>query len=133
MVDIAKYFKGSAPATHITFRTPDGIKLLELTDWAQDELNYKSGTASLEHDRRLNDPKFYTVGATFASPDDEHYYGLGQNHEGFLDHRGHPVHCWADYTCSGCSQLLRAVSGDQQGLWALVGQPLEDHDRAGLQ
>jgi len=38
------------------------------------------------------------VGATFASPDDEHYYGLGQNHEGFLDHRGHPVRCWADYT-----------------------------------
>ena len=38
------------------------------------------------------------VGATFASPDDEHYYGLGQNQEGFLDHRGHPVRCWADYT-----------------------------------
>jgi alpha-D-xyloside xylohydrolase len=45
----------------------------------------------------FHDPEFYTVGATFASPDDEHYYGLGQNHEGFLDHRGHAVHCWADY------------------------------------
>jgi len=29
--------------------------------------------------------------------DDEHYYGLGQNQEGFLDHRGHPVRCWNDY------------------------------------
>jgi alpha-D-xyloside xylohydrolase len=38
------------------------------------------------------------VGATFASPDDEHYYGLGQNQQGYLDHRGHPVRCWADYT-----------------------------------
>ena len=98
MVDIGKYFNGSAPDTHITFRTPDGTKLLELTGWTQDEPNHKSGTAALEHDRRPNDPPFYTVSATFASPDDEHYYGLGQNQEGFLDHRGHPVHCWADYT-----------------------------------
>jgi len=97
MADIAKYFNGSTPGAHITFRTPDGIKLLELTDWAQDALNHKAGTASLEADRRPTDPQFYTVGATFASPADEHYYGLGQNQEGNLDHRGHPVHCWADY------------------------------------
>ena len=96
--DIANYFNGSTPGAHITFRTPDGIKLLELTDWAQDALNRKAGTASLEADRRPTDPQFYTVGATFASPADEHYYGLGQNQEGNLDHRGHPVHCWADYT-----------------------------------
>jgi alpha-D-xyloside xylohydrolase len=97
MADIAKYFNGSTPGAHMTFRTPDGIKLLELTDWAQDALNHKAGTASLEADRRPTDPQFYTVGATFASPADEHYYGLGQNQEGNLDHRGHPVHCWADY------------------------------------
>jgi hypothetical protein len=98
MADIAKDFNGSTPNTHITIRTPDGRRLLELTGWAQDELNHKSGTASLEHDRRPSDPQFYTVSATFAAPADEHYYGLGQNQEGFLDHRGHPVHCWADYT-----------------------------------
>ncbi len=34
----------------------------------------------------------------FGAPDDEHYYGLGENQEGFLDHRGHPVRCWNDYT-----------------------------------
>jgi len=98
MADIAKYFNGSTPETHITIRTPDGRMLLELTGWAQDELNFKSGTAGLEHDRRPTDPQFYSVSATFNSPADEHYYGLGQNQEGFLDHRGHPVHCWADYT-----------------------------------
>ena len=85
MVDTAKYFNGSTPGTHITIRTPDGRKLLELTGWAQDELNYKSGTAALERDRRPNDPEFYTISATFASPADEHYYGLGQDQEGFLD------------------------------------------------
>ncbi len=111
MADIGKYFNGSTPGAHITFRTSDGTKLLELTGWAQDELNHKSGTAALEHDRRPSDPQFYTVSATFASPADEHYYGLGQNQEGFLDHRGHPVRCWADYTAPAGPSFLRAVPG----------------------
>jgi alpha-D-xyloside xylohydrolase len=97
MVDIGKYFNGSTPGAHITFRTPDGKKLLELTGWSQAVPNHKDATAALANDRRPTDPESYVVGATFASPDDEHYYGLGQNHEGFLDHRGHPVRCWHDY------------------------------------
>jgi alpha-D-xyloside xylohydrolase len=96
--DIAQYFSGSAPGAHITFRTPDGKTLLELTGWSQSVPNYKDGTAALAADRRPTDPPSFVVGATFASPDDEHYYGLGENQEGFLDHRGHPVRCWADYT-----------------------------------
>ena len=68
------------------------------------------------------------MGATFVSPDDEHYYGLGQNHEGFLDHRGHAVRCWADYLATGGSQFLRALPGHKQGLRAAVGQPFKDHD-----
>jgi alpha-D-xyloside xylohydrolase len=101
-IDIGKYFNGSTPGAHITFTTPSGEKLpaeklLELTGWSQAVPNHKDGTAELEHDRRPSDPAFFSVGATFASPDDEHYYGLGQNQQGFLDHRGHPVDCWADY------------------------------------
>ena len=96
-LDIAKYFNGSAPGAHITLRTPEGNTLLELTGWSQSVPNTKDGTADVARDRRPTDPDFYVVGATFRSPGDEHYYGLGQNHEGFLDHRGHPVHCWADY------------------------------------
>jgi alpha-D-xyloside xylohydrolase len=94
---IGKYFSGSTPGAHITFTTPGGARLLELTGWSQAVPNQKDGTAELAHDRRPSDPAFSTVGATFASPDDEHYYGLGQNQQGFLDHRGHPVDCWADY------------------------------------
>ncbi|MGA2535880.1 MAG: TIM-barrel domain-containing protein [Terracidiphilus sp.] len=97
-IDISKYFNGSTPGAHITFRTPQHRNLLEMTGWSQAVPNHKDGTASLAEDRRTTDPEFYTVGATFVSPDDEHYYGLGQNHEGFLDHRGHPVRCWNDYT-----------------------------------
>ena len=69
----------------------------------------------MSDDRRPTDAEFYTVGATFASPDDEHYYGLGQNHEGFLDHRGHAVRCWADYLApaapSFCVPLLVTNKG----------------------
>jgi alpha-D-xyloside xylohydrolase len=99
--DIAKYFNGSAPGAHITLRTPEGKTLLELIGWSQAVPNHKDGTADVARDRRPTDPAFYTVGATFASPDDEHYYGLGQNQEGFLDHRGHTVQCWQDYLATG--------------------------------
>jgi alpha-D-xyloside xylohydrolase len=97
-VDIGKYFNGSTPGAHITLRTPEHRKLVEMTGWSQSVSNHKDGTAAMANDRRSTDPEFFTVGATFVSPNDEHYYGLGQNHEGFLDHRGHPVRCWNDYT-----------------------------------
>jgi alpha-D-xyloside xylohydrolase len=95
--DTGKYFIGSTPGAYIRFTTPEGAKLLELTGWSQEVLNHKAGDTDLLYDRRPTDPQFNKVGATFTSPDDEHYYGLGQNQEGFLDHRGHPVDCWADY------------------------------------
>jgi len=95
--DTSAYFMGSTPGAHIVFSTPEGKKLLELTGWSQAVPNQKDGTAYVLEDRRSGDQEFYTVGATFASPEDEHYYGLGQNQEGFLDHRGHAVRCWADY------------------------------------
>ena len=100
-VDISKFFNGTTPGAHIVFSTGDGKKLLEMESWSQGVPNQKDGTASVLKDRRSSDPEFYTVGATFASPDDEHYYGLGQSHEGFLDHRGHQVRCWADYLATG--------------------------------
>lgn len=113
--DIRKYFNGSTPGAHITFRTPAGKTLLEMTGWSQSVPNFKDGTASLQNDRRPSDPDFYVVGATFKSPDDEHYYGLGENQEGFLDHRGHAVHCWQDYTApaapSSCVPFLITNKG----------------------
>jgi len=92
-----QYFLGSTPGAHITLRTPEGKTLLELIGWSQAVPNQKDGTAELERDRRPSDPPFYVVGATFKAPDDEHYYGLGENQEGFLDLRGHTIRCWNDY------------------------------------
>jgi alpha-D-xyloside xylohydrolase len=99
--DISKYFNGSTPGAHITITTPTGKKLLEMTGWSMSVPNYKDGNAGILHDKRPSDQDFYQVGANFVSPDDEHYYGLGQNQEGFLDHRGHTVNCWHNYTATG--------------------------------
>jgi alpha-D-xyloside xylohydrolase len=100
-VDIAKFFNGSAPPAHISIRTPEGKALLQMTSWSMSVPNHKDANAELLNDRRPSDPPFYQVGATFVSPEDEHYYGLGQYHEGFLDHRGHRVECWQNYIATG--------------------------------
>lgn len=99
--DIARYFNGSAPGIRITITTVDGKKLLEQIGWDMAVPNHKDGDADIVVDKRPSDERFFRVGATFVSPADEHYYGLGQNQEGYLDHRGHTVRCWHDYTATG--------------------------------
>jgi alpha-D-xyloside xylohydrolase len=97
-VDIGRFFRGSVPGVHITISTPAGRKLLEMTGWSMSVPNHKDGNAGIMRERRPTDVPFYQVGATFVSPGDEHYYGLGQNQEGYLDHRGHTVDCWQNYS-----------------------------------
>ncbi|HZU10643.1 MAG TPA: TIM-barrel domain-containing protein [Pseudacidobacterium sp.] len=101
VMDPGKYFSGSTPGADIVFSAPDGKKLAEMDGWSMSVPNHKDGNSQILYDRRPTDPDFYQVGASFTSPDDEHYYGLGQNQEGFLDHRGHVVHCWHDYNAPG--------------------------------
>jgi alpha-D-xyloside xylohydrolase len=98
---IGKFFNGSTPWADIRFSTPDGKLLLEMNGWQMSVPNYKDGNAYILNDKRPSDEPFYQVGASFASPSDEHYYGLGQNQEGYLDHRGHTVECWNNYLSTG--------------------------------
>jgi alpha-D-xyloside xylohydrolase len=85
----------------MTVTAGDGTPLLTMQGWEMAEMNDKDGNRLLNNDRRPEDLPFYRVGATFGAPDDEHYFGLGQNQEGYLDHRGHKVECWADYQSAG--------------------------------
>ncbi len=100
-VDIAKFFNGSTPGVGINFKTADGVKLLQMNGWQESVPNYKDGNAEILNQRRPTDPEFFQVGASFASPDDEHYYGLGENQEGYLDHRQHMIQCWQNYLATG--------------------------------
>jgi alpha-D-xyloside xylohydrolase len=96
-----KNYNGVGREPYLTVSSSDGKILLAMQGWEMAELNDKDGDSQLNNDRRPQDAPFYRVGATFASPDDEHYYGLGQNQEGYLDHRQHKVECWADYQSAG--------------------------------
>ena len=104
-VKIGNFFHSSGeawpPPAHITVTTPEGRTLLTMKRWFMRPPNHESGNLEILSDRRPSDAAFYQVGATFVSPNDEHYYGLGQNQEGFLDHRGHSVECWSNYVAAG--------------------------------
>ena len=95
--DISRYFGGSTPWVGLSIRTAEGKSLLDLQGWQMAVPNYKDGTADVNFDRRPTDPPFYTVGASFNASSDEHDYGMGQNQEGYLDRRGHVLHCEHDY------------------------------------
>lgn len=96
-----KNFNGPGREPYMRITAADGKPLLDMQGWEMGELNDKDGDRQLNYDRGPEDPQFYRVGARFTSPDDEHYYGLGENQEGYLDHRGHKVECWADYESAG--------------------------------
>jgi alpha-D-xyloside xylohydrolase len=101
MPETSKFFSGSAPYVGVSFKTPDGKTLVDMHGWQMATPNHKDGTYGVEYDRRPTDKPFFTVGAGFSAQRDEHYYGLGQNQEGYLDRRGHVVHCEHDYNAPG--------------------------------
>ena len=98
--DIARYFNGSTPYVGLRIETPAGEQILSMQGWEMSVPNHKDGNADVLRDRRPGDDPFFQVGATFAARGDEHYYGLGQNQQGFLDLRGHSVVCAQDYTAA---------------------------------
>ena len=95
--DIAKYFNGSTPGIGIEITRADGKPVLRMQGWEMSVPNHKDGDSQVLADRWPGDDPFYRVGATFAAPSDEHYYGLGQNQQGKLDLRGRSVECAHDY------------------------------------
>ena len=95
--DTAKFFSGSVSGISIRFALPDGTPLTTMDGWQMAELNQKDDTLKNARGILPANLPLYTVGASFRAPDDEHYYGLGQNQEGFLDHRQRPITCAADY------------------------------------
>ena len=95
--DTAAFFSGSTAGLHIAFTLPDGSPITTMTGWEMAAPNQKDDTLKNLRGIRPEDLPLYTVGATFSAPDNEHYYGLGENQEGYLDHRQRPVTCAANY------------------------------------
>ena len=82
----------------ITFATAAGKPLLVMRKWAMRPNKPDAQLNPLTH--AVDDPGS-RISATFDSPADEHYYGLGQQQQGFLDLRGHEIRCWQDYSAVG--------------------------------
>src|SRR5579875_1847501 len=95
--ETAKYFIGSTPWFGFGITRPNGSSVLEMQGWEMSVPNHKDGDAQILEDRRPADDPYFRVGATFAAPSDEHYYGLGQNQQGGLDLRGRSIECAHDY------------------------------------
>jgi alpha-glucosidase/alpha-D-xyloside xylohydrolase len=83
----------------IVITTATGKTLLTMRRWSM-LANRPDATAVNPIDKRKVDPG-YRVSATFDSPADEHYYGLGQEQRGDLDLRDRSVHCWHEYGTIG--------------------------------
>ena len=107
------YFGGdigehASPNDAIEITTPDGKRLLRMSNWTM-------APESADVAKQDAGAKGYRVAATFDSPANEHYYGLGQQQKGWMDLRDHEVRCWHDYGATGgenvCVPFLISSSG----------------------
>ncbi|NGZ86625.1 glycoside hydrolase family 31 protein [Duganella aceris] len=82
-----KYFAPSLAPVGLQVKNAKGETVLRMNGWEMSP-------------QTVNTEKTYQVGASFAAPADEHYYGMGQNQEslGPLDLRGRTIDCahWYD-------------------------------------
>lgn len=130
--DIGKFFTGSTPGAHIRVTTLEGATLVDMVGWQQSVPNHKDGNAGILYDKRPEDEPFFQVGATFVSPPDEHYYGLGQDQHGFLDHRGHTVDCWNDYNATGGASFCVPFAVTNKGYGLVWDNPSKTTVEAGF-
>jgi alpha-glucosidase/alpha-D-xyloside xylohydrolase len=72
----------------------EGKTLLSMRTWAMAPEPLQGAQADA-------DAKGYRIAATFDSPAGEHYYGLGQQQQGWMDLRDHEIRCWHDYYALG--------------------------------
>ena len=83
----------------VSIATASGQALLNLRNWSM--IPNPSETAAAGAEKQDQKDAGYRVLATFDSPADEHYYGLGQQQQGALDLRDRQIHCWHDYAAIG--------------------------------
>src|SRR4051812_5823098 len=75
-----RYFAPSLPPIGVRINKGNGEPLVAMSGWEMAP-------------HVVNGEKTFRVGASFRATSDEHFYGLGQNQEGILDHRGRTIDC----------------------------------------
>ncbi|MGD0789018.1 MAG: alpha-glucosidase, partial [Terracidiphilus sp.] len=79
----------------VSVATSSGKPLLKMWRWSM--FPNRTGASPANAGDGGKDGPGYRVSATFDSPQSEHYYGLGQQQQGFFDLRDHRIPCWHDY------------------------------------
>ena len=97
-----KYFASSLAPVGLQIKNGHGETVLKMNGWEMSPY-------------QVSGEKTYQVGATFAAPTDEHYYGMGQDQEGILDLRGRVIDCqhWyeAPFGESVCVPMMVSSKG----------------------
>ena len=87
------------PDDSLSISSSSGQMLVHMKSWAM--VPNKVSASVTGGAKQEQDDAGYQVSATFDSPQDEHYYGLGQQQQGALDLRDHQINCWHDYSAIG--------------------------------
>ena len=90
--------RGGPSNDAIAVSTASGKQLLTMRRWGMFPNHPDADPKAVQKDK---EGPGYRVSATFDSPTDEHYYGLGQQQKGYLDLRDHQVDCWHNYGALG--------------------------------
>jgi alpha-glucosidase/alpha-D-xyloside xylohydrolase len=83
----------------ISITTATGKTLLTMGRWSMFPNHSETAPGGAVKQEKI-DPS-YQISATFDSPTDEHYFGLGQQQQGTLDLRDHRINCWHEYEAIG--------------------------------
>ncbi|OIR14932.1 alpha-xylosidase BoGH31A precursor [mine drainage metagenome] len=73
--------------------TAKGRQLLQMRSWTM--------APESPDVAKMDANKGSSIAALFDSPTDEHYYGLGQQQQGWMDLRDHEIRCWHNYAGLG--------------------------------
>ena len=121
---------GSGPREDaLAIETPAGKSLVDMRSWSM----YRTGTEPAGAAQSgANGPgakgagaeiPTYRVGTVFGSGADEHYYGLGQQQQGWMDLRDHQIKCWHDYGAPGGETVCVPFMVSSRGYGLLWDNP----------
>jgi alpha-D-xyloside xylohydrolase len=114
-----RYFAPSLPPVTLTIRNSRGETLLDMSGWEMAP-------------HTVNGEKTFRAGASFIAPRDEHYYGLGQNQEGILDHRGRTIDCRHHYDAPAGETVCVPFLVTNKGYGVIWDNPSATEVSAGL-
>lgn len=99
-----KYFAPQLPPVGLQVKNAKGEVVLDMTGWSMAP-------------HKVNGERTFEVGASFAAPEDEHYYGMGQNQQsrGPLDLRGRSIECKHWYDAPGGETVCIPVLVSSKG------------------